>query len=362
MAVAVSSQGGTELGTDLAQRLRAYLRATLGERGLEFSEPPTPVTGGFDTRIFAFRLSGVPATFSGPLILRLLGPHHDPARVLRERATQNALAGLGYPAPRVLLATTDTAPLGGACLIMERLPGKPLLEARVFNISRVLVETQLRLHALGAEALLRALDEEGLASGAAGVPAIGRDTITLEGHLAQLESRIVRGSLDGLRPAMAWLLERRPPEPGRRVICHGDFHPHNILVSGSTVTAVIDWPNTIVADPAYDVAATKTILSLTPVELSAVPGALRWLVRVARPVMVKRYLMGYGRRRSLDPGALAYYEALSCMRGLARAAESRHRRGPVPTNPLDASSFAERLAAHFSRITGISPALPRERT
>jgi len=32
--------------------------------------------------------------------------------------------------------------------------------------------------------------------------------ITIEGHLAQLEARIARGSLDGLRPAMAWLVER----------------------------------------------------------------------------------------------------------------------------------------------------------
>ena len=297
MAVAVSSQGGAELGAELAPSLLAYLRATLGERGLEFSEPPTPVPGGFDTRIFAFRLGGAPTVFSGPLILRLLGLHHDPTRVRRERATQNALAGLGYPAPRALLATTDTAPLGGACLIMERLPGKSLLQARFFNISRVLVETQLRLHALDAEVLLRALDQEGLAASAAGAPTISRDMVTLDGHLAQLEDRVVRGALDGLRPAMTWLLAHRPPEPARRVICHGDFHPHNILVSGSAVTGVIDWPNAIVADPAYDVAATKTILSLTPVELSAASGALRWLVRVARPVMVTRYLAGYRRHR-----------------------------------------------------------------
>jgi aminoglycoside phosphotransferase (APT) family kinase protein len=339
-------------------RLLAYLRAALDAPGVQFSEPPTPVTGGYDTRIFAFRLREAPPAFSGPLILRLLGPHHDPARVLREGATQNALAGLGYPAPRVFLAIADPTPLGGAGLVMERLPGRRLLEAGLFRISRVLVETQLRLHALDAEVLLRALDREGLATSAAGAPAISGDMVTLDGHLGQLRDRIVGGALHGLEPAMAWLVEHRPPSPGRRVICHGDFHPQNILVSGRRVTGVIDWPNVVVADAAYDVAATKTILSLTPVKLAAVPAALRWLVRVLRPVMVARYLAAYRRRRPIDPGVLAYYEALCCMRGLLRAAESRHRRAPALPNPLDVSSFAERLAARFSRITGVSPALP----
>ena len=91
--------------TELEARLRDHLRQALVEPGLEFAERPTPITGGFDTRIFAFRLAGVPPAFAGPLILRLLDGHSDPSRVLRERAIQNALVELGYPAPRVLLAS-----------------------------------------------------------------------------------------------------------------------------------------------------------------------------------------------------------------------------------------------------------------
>ncbi len=343
---------------DLGRGLLEYLRARLGEPGLEFSESPASVSGGFDTRIFAFRLRRAPPAYTGPLILRLLGPHDNPARALREAVTQNTLAELGYPAPRSLLATADLAPLGGAFLVMERLPGKALTEAGVFRIRRLLLEMQLRLHALDADVLLRALEREDMASAAAGGPALGRDAMTLGGHLGQLERRVARGSFDGLAAGIEWLLEHRPPEPGRRVICHGDFHPQNILVSGTVVTGVIDWPNAIVADAAYDVASTRTILSLTPVEVLAVPAALRWLIRRLRPVMVKRYLAAYERHRPLEPRALAYYEALSCMRLLVRTAENRSRPGPGPLNPLDASSFGEILAARFSRITGVSPGLP----
>jgi len=99
-------------------------------------------------------------------------------------------------------------------------------------------------------------------------------------------------------------------------------------------------------------------LRFTPMELSAVPGPVRWLVAPARVVMVRRYLAGYRRRRSIDPASLAYYEALSAMRALIRAAESRLRQGAAASNPLDASRFAETLAAHFSAISGVTPVLP----
>jgi aminoglycoside phosphotransferase (APT) family kinase protein len=343
-------------GADFAQALIAHLRARLDEPRLEFEEWPTPVSGGFDTRIFAFRLGGAPPPYAGPLILRLLGPREIPARALREAVTQNTVAELGYPAPRALFASADVAPLGGAFLVMERLPGTPLTEAGPAMMSRVLLEMQLRLHALDAEALLRALQREDRASTAAGGPALGWETMTLDGHLAQLERRIARGSLDGLAAGAAWLARHRPPEPAQRAICHGDFHPSNILVSGTTVTGVIDWPNALIADPAYDLATTRTILGLVPLDLLGLSAPLRWLSAGLRPLMMKRYLAGYRRSRPLDPGAFAYYEALSCMRQLVRTAENRGRPGPL--NPLDASSFGEALAARFARITRILPRLP----
>ncbi len=342
--------------TDLGQALIAYLRARLGDPGLDYAESPARVPGGFDTQIFAFRLKRAPPAYAGPLILRLLSLHDNPARALREAVTQNTLAELGYPAPRALLATGDVSPLGGAFLVMERLPGRTLTEAGLTTIGRVLVEMQLRLHALDADVLLRALEREDRASTGSGGLSLDPAMMTLVGQLAQLERRVARGSLDGLGAGMAWLVARRPPAPDRRVICHGDFHPYNILVSGATVTGVIDWPNAIVADAACDVASTRTILSLTPLDVLKAPGALRWLIRGLRPIMVQRYLAGYRRSRPLDSSALAYYEAFCCMRLLVRTAENRLRPGPL--NPLDASSFGDVLAARFARITGISPILP----
>ena len=284
----------------------------------------------------------------------MLGPQHPPLRALTERATQNAVAALGYPAPRVLLANSDPAILGGGFLVMERMAGRPLLDVRKVGVASVLVDMQLKLHALDADVLLAALDRE--------APPHVRDLVSVASHLARFQRRIADGNLRGLERAMAWLVEHQPKDDAARVICHGDFHPQNLLMEGARVTGVIDWPNVVVADRACDVASTRVILGLVPVALMGVPPALRGIVGIARRILVGRYVAGYRRRQPLHAGRLAYFEAFACMRGLVRTAEARLASGPdVSLNALDASTFGERLGARFARLTGVAPSLPYPR-
>jgi aminoglycoside phosphotransferase (APT) family kinase protein len=279
-----------------------------------------------------------------------MSPAHDPLRALKERATQNALAGLGYPAPRVLAACADRAPLGAGFLVMERAAGRPLLEARPWGVGAALADAHTRLHALDAETLLRALDDEGRAAGGR----FDRRAVALDSHLAALDRRVGQGPLPGLAAGMRWLLDHRP-RGGGAVICHGDFHPQNLLAAGGRIRAVLDWPNVLVADAECDVAATLVILRLTPIELFPVPAVLRPLLAGLRSVMATRYLARYRRARPLEAARLSYYEAAGCMRGLVRATEGRLTGSD---NALDTSSFAERLAARFTRVTGVAVSLP----
>src|SRR5919106_2803990 len=220
---------------EIARGLVDHLRAALAQPGLELAEPPAPLSGGFDTEIYAVRLRRAPAGFAVPLVLRVLRPHHDPAMVLREQAIQNAVAEQGYPTPRVLHVSVDAAPLGAPFMLMERLPGAPLLAAHPLEMDRVLLDAQLRLHALDAAPLARALG----------------DAVTFDGYLAALQRRVDQAGLDGLAPPLRWLREHRPPPATPPVICHGDLHPQNVLVEGSRVTGVLDWPNAVVAEPAF---------------------------------------------------------------------------------------------------------------
>jgi aminoglycoside phosphotransferase (APT) family kinase protein len=335
-------------------RLLDYLRKDTGAPGLGLAEPPAPVSGGFDTRIYTFHLVGAPPALSGPLILRVLAAHLDPRRALREQAIQNALADQGYPAPRAQLACADPAALGAGFLVMERRPGRPLLERRGVGMAGVLVRAQRRLHGLDAAAVRRALE--------AAVPG-GGAAHTVDGLLAQMETRIVRGSLLGLVPALGWLRANRPTLEGPPVVCHADFHPQNVLVDERhEVTGVLDWPNMLLADRACDVAATRVILRHTPVGVTGVPRHLRWLVRAARAVLVQRFMAGHRRAQPLDPATLRYYEALACMRGLVRVAENRTAAGTgggAVLTVLDTSRFGERLARRFTRLNGITPRLPK---
>jgi len=333
----------------LADRFLDHLRVSLAAPSVRYAEPPSVMRGGFDTAIFAFRLDGAPPPWAGPLVLRVLGGQHDPRRALREGAAQNAVADLGYPAPRVLATSADTAPLGGAFLVMERASGRPMLAERPLGVGPTLVAAQARLHALDAEPFLRAMDGVG-----------GRGPATFDGLLAQLAARVERRAHSGLRAAMDWLLARRPPVPARASICHGDFHPQNVLMAGREVTAVLDWPNAVVADPVYDVAATRIILARVPMAMLPVPRALRGPAHVVRAVLVARYTAGMRRCLGMEPGPLAYYEAAACMRQLVRVWEARLAAAETGAAAagLDASRFGDHLAAHFARVTGVSPVLP----
>jgi aminoglycoside phosphotransferase (APT) family kinase protein len=334
---------------ELEARLRDHLRTALGAPRLEFAERPTHVTGGFDTQIYAFRLAEAPPAYAGPLILRLLDAHHDPARALSEQATQNALADLGYPAPRVLLASADAAGLGGAFLIMDRLAGRLLPKAGVRTMARVVAELQARLHDLDAVAFLRAVTRKGLEP----------KNLTFDAHLAQLAARATGARLGGLAPGLEWLARGRPPRPEPRAVCHGDFHPYNILMADDRVTGVLDWPHAIVADPAFDVATTLVILKLVPMGVSGLAAPLRWLASAARPLLVGSYLRHYRRRRPLDEKKLAYYEAAACMKVLVRAGQLRGASaGATAANVLFDSAYTERVLRHFRALTGITPALP----
>ena len=317
--------------SELGRGLVAHLRGALAAPALELAEPLAALAGGFDTEIYALGLRGSPPDFAGPLVLRLLRPHHDPARALREQATQNALAALGFPAPRVLLAA-DAAALGAPFVLMERLPGRPLLETRAIGMGAVLADLQCRLHALDPAPLARALGPPG----------------TFDGYLDAFAGRIERAKLDELAPLLVWLRARRPP-PAAPAICHGDFHPQNVLVDDGGVTGVLDWPNALIADPAFDVASTLNILRFVPAGLTSMPAALRWVARLAQPLLARRYLAAYRRQRPIDDARLAYYQVAAALRALVRAGESRRGLAGPPTD-LDASPYAARLLAYARRV------------
>jgi aminoglycoside phosphotransferase (APT) family kinase protein len=330
---------------DIGQRLLEYLRSTLGDATLAYAEPPARIVGGYDTTIYSLRLAAAPDEFGRPLILRVFRDDTEPVRPRFERAVQNAVASLGFPAPRVLLAGERSDAFGAAFLLMARVPGERMLERmwRGFHrTARLLGKTHARLHGLDVHAFRRSLGDQESALVETGPAPL----------LDLLERRAAAASLQGLRSGITWLRAHKPPEAPRLALCHGDFHPLNILLVGEEVSGVIDWTLSRVADPAFDVGATIAIFRHGPIDL---PAALQPLADVARRLLLTAYLHAYLRESSLDRRVLRYYEALRCLLLLLEAGEkAKADMGMIP--PISKpTAFASprtkrRITARLRRI------------
>ena len=330
------------MDTPLADRLLSHLRGRLGA-GIGYTDAPVPLSGGFDTTILAFRLDGAPADWSRPLILRVMTRADSGPRVLREVAVHEALVQAGFPAPRVLLHDTEPAPLGLPFLVMERLPGGTMWSAvgkgglpAIFALPRRLAELQARLHRLGGEGLA----ERARAFG------IDPATMSVKADVQRLHQRIAREGLTGLLPGADWLVGNLPTPAQAEVICHGDFHPLNIMMDRGQVSGVIDWANVVLGEPAYDVAALRTIGLYADL---GVPAWARGATNLVRRLMVRRYMSLYRAAAPLETRNLPYYEAIRILSALIFAGEERSQ----PANPWNAPHIVRRLVREFERIPGI---------
>ena len=374
---------------DIPQRLLADLRGRLDAPELAYAEPPTRILSGAENWIFALRLRGAPAELAGPLILRRYRPSRDPAGLRAEASLQRALAAQGYPAPRVPFVCEDPAALGGAYLLMERLPGRvlvgtasSLLESfgspargarhllrgvyeAAHRAPRELARLMLRLHALDPAPLIEALDEAG----------VGLRELTPAGRLADLERRAAAARLEGLAPPLAWLRERcaEPPcvepappesESGRLVLCHGDLHFMNVLVEGPRVTGVVDWSrgHFAFADPAFDVGVTRALFS---VRLPGVPPGLRPVVHAAQGRLRRGFCAHYARGRAVDPEGVRWGEVYRLVREMVGAGEALRRRESAALdflreggNPWTLPEMRRSALAHIRRRTGRLASLP----
>lgn len=345
---------------EISKRLLGYLADRWALRDPGFSEQLEPISGGFDTAIFGFALERAPDEAEGRLILRLGRAGSHPPRFALEAITQNTLAELGYPAPRVLLSETDTSLLGGPFLVMQRLGGKPLgheladfaagasfaarlnglarLPATFGAITRTWVEMQVRLHQLPADALMQA-------AASAGVDA---QILTFDGQLARLAASVETTGLAALTPAISWLEANRPDDGDAIAICHGDFHPLNIMADGGRATGVIDWANVVLAAPEMDVASAVANIATLPIK---VPAAMRVPLRLLLGTVLRHYVAAYRALRPLDDAKLRYYQVFRAMIQLRPAAASVLA-GRVGGGAFHSNAGIRNLVAHIQAQGG----------
>jgi Ser/Thr protein kinase RdoA (MazF antagonist) len=102
---------------------------------------------------------------------------------------------------------------------------------------------------------------------------------------------------DHLKEAALLALDKLPE--GDRV-CHGDFHPGNILMTPHGPVA-IDWTDASCGNPLSDVARTLVLLSAAQVPLNSLFG---WLVKLGRNRILNAYTHNYFIKSRLDRSQL----------------------------------------------------------
>ena len=216
-------------------------------------------------------------------ILRLLRDPDAERRNEWQAAAMEAARSSGVRVPAVYGMTTA---MGRPGLIMERIEGPDLLTLvgrrpwQVFRVARVTGEVHAQLHAVTAPESVPALRSS------------MRQAIESSSRVPRELGEFALEVLDGL------------PDGDR--LCHGDFHPGNILMAGET-PVLIDWTNARRGEASADVA--RTILMVRRGELPpGTPVMVRPIALVGRSVLTSAYLRAYRRLRSLDMDLVARWQ------------------------------------------------------
>jgi aminoglycoside phosphotransferase (APT) family kinase protein len=313
----------------ISDGLIAYLRAELDDPAIGYEAPLTRLQGGYETYTCRFKLSGAKEELSNSLVLRLYPQFYGTHNAVWESTIQNVLADEGYPVARAYLVCTDMSILGGAFYVMACLPGELMMTAPFETIPGLLGRTHAALHGIDPAPLVKTLEERGF----------DERRYRLGGRFDWLEERASK--YPWIHDAVEWLIENRPPEPARLSICHGDFHPLNILVQDGQVTGVLDWPGFIIADPVLDVANTTVLTAVSA----------KHLLGLETPdLAVEMYLGAYQAERPLDLEYLDYYRVRRCVYALLEGAGGQQ----VWQHP----GIVQDLIEHTHQITGIRVAPP----
>jgi len=208
--------------------------------------------GGISARTFELKLEK-PNADPRRVVLRIYVPGHedsDAGDARREFKTLALLAETPVPAPRPLLLDAEGRFFGAPAMVIERLPGRPLLTARnqAVWLGRM-AEGLFTLHSL--DTTKHDLSHVG---------------VWLEAEVREklggpVEPRLARDALgmrlwETLRAQLAgvtWL----PP-----CLVHSDFWPGNTVWHRGRLSGIVDWGSAELGDPRADVAQCRLDLAM----------------------------------------------------------------------------------------------------
>jgi aminoglycoside phosphotransferase (APT) family kinase protein len=173
--------------------------------------------------------------------------------------------------------------------------------------------------------------------------------VTYEGQLSSLSAAVKQLSLKGLEPAIDWLHAHQPVAL-RPTVCHGDFHPLNILGENGKVSGVIDWVNVVVAPAEMDVGSALANIGTVPFD---VPAFLKPVLRVVIARILDNYRRAYVARHPLDDDAVRYFQVFRGMAQLVPVARSRTT-GATYGGAFGSDAAIDNLKRYIHGLSGVT--------
>ena len=209
-------------------------------------------------------------TWGDDQILKLFHEEWDGASVEEEARIGRLVRDMGLPVPDVF----ETVEIRGRHgVIYERVDGPTMLQRfskapwSVFGLTGVLAELHLSIHEHRVSELPSQREKMVVSiENAPSVPAMMKES-ALE------------------------VLERLPDDD---VLCHGEFHPDQIIMS-KRGPIIIDWITATKGSPLADVALSSLAIRIAA---PAAGRASQWLISLARAYVNSRYLKRYLQRSS----------------------------------------------------------------
>lgn len=235
----------------LRAALEAWFRPRLGSDAVVGPVSVPEGTGmSSETLLFDITAGGR----SEALVARLQPDMNDwpvfPVYDLPKQAAAMQIAGThcGLPVPEVRFIEPDPAELGMPFIVMSRVDGRALQDMMPYTFGGTFLDSytaeeraELQREFMGVLARLHALDLAGVDLSAIGT--LDGDALTRQLDAQRAYFDWARGPLEVpiIDRGLDWLAKNYPTDPGPTVLNWGDARPGNLLMEGTTPTALLDW-------------------------------------------------------------------------------------------------------------------------
>ena len=225
----------------IAADFLSYLQSDSSDL-VAYEVEPTRLTGGFDARIYRYKLID-----HEPRVLRILRPEHDVEELLYLQVVHQILNQHGLKTPVIHRVCGDQSVLGGVFAEMDLVPGQPLIEQKSEVCTSILGESMAAMHELDVRPIVEAIRRSGVPYERFLSPAIHQKGLDLAEQKIPWASDLI-----------GWLRDHFPLDGQDLAVIHGDYHGRNVMFENGSISGVLDW-GFCISDPAIDLARTMNI-------------------------------------------------------------------------------------------------------